>query len=641
MSVSRYVLGTKIASGGMAEIYLGKRVGEDDFQRPCAIKQILSHLASNKDFIDMFRDEAHICKQLQHANIVRVEGFEEISGSYAIVMEFIEGSDLRSLLSACERADTRLTIPMTLFVATEAARGLHYAHNKRDDLTQKSLNIVHRDISPQNILVSYEGEVKVTDFGIANAKEKNTETQTGTVKGKYSYMSPEQISAEKVDRRSDIFSLGIVLWEMLAMKKLFQSRNDVSTIGRVRECKIPFSLSKKNPEISAELESIVLKCLNKKIDRRYQTAEEMEKSLRKFLYTNYSDFTASDLGNFVNERLLTKRKQTQKELKELLATPADSQLSLDTGLISPDNLQLASGQDHNYQSAPMSPPFSSVAFPGTKNKPDRSAKVMAQVTPLRADDGKRADSKPDQTRVSGKKRKKSRVPMVRDLSEETLAGYGSETVAAPRKRRSKRSRSKRQKPALLLAIVAVSVLVVAIAYIIKTSILQVPIGNFLQLKLDVTPSVVKLIIDGKKYRDGRYLQTPITLKSKKGKHRVRIFRQGYKPRSFYYQGKEGQTFEKTVVLEPATRFSTVKIISQNKRQKYLLDVNDGFFRGESPALIPDLAYYKRHVVKIFLKGGKSRSDRFNCSFMPTSYSKANPYILVIAGRSCSTVSNKR
>lgn len=639
MSVSRYVLGTKIASGGMAEIYLGKRVGEDDFQRPCAIKQILSHLASNKDFIDMFRDEAHICKQLQHANIVRVEGFEEISGSYAIVMEFIEGSDLRSLLSACERADTKLTIPMALFIATEAARGLHYAHNKRDDLSQRSLNIVHRDISPQNILVSYEGEVKVTDFGIANAKEKNTETQTGTVKGKYSYMSPEQISAEKVDRRSDIFSLGIVLWEMLAMKKLFQSRNDVSTIGRVRECKIPFSLSKKYPEISRELESIVLKCLNKRIDRRYQTAEEMEKSLRKFLYTNYPDFTASDLGNFVNERLLTKRKQTQKELKELLASK-DGQLSLDAGLGHSDNLPLASGQD--YQPAPMQPPFASVAFPGTNNKTDRSAKVMAQVTPLRADDGKGVDGKPDQTRVSSKRKKsRSAVPLVRDLSEETLAGYGSETVAAPRKRRSKRSRSKRKKPALLLAIVVVSMLTVAIIYIAKRSGLNAPIGNYLQLKLDVTPSVVKLTIDGKKYRDGRYLQTPITLKSRAGRHSVKIFRQGYKQRRFFYQGKKGQTFEKTVVLDPATRFSPVRIVSQNKRQKYLLDVNSGFFRGESPALIPDLAYYKRHSVRISLKGSQRRNDQFSCSFMPTSYSKANPYILIIAGRSCSTTSGNR
>ena len=223
MDGPRYILGSKIASGGMAEIHLGKQISKDGFERICAVKRILPHLSSNRDFIEMFRDEAHICKKLQHTNIVRIEGFEHIGGSFAIIMEFVEGSDLRSILSACERSKMRLSVPMVLFVAAEAARGLHYAHTKRDDMSQALLGIVHRDISPQNILISYEGEVKVTDFGIAKAKNKSTETQTGTVKGKYSYMSPEQITAQKVDRRSDIFSLGIVLWEMLAMRKLFQA----------------------------------------------------------------------------------------------------------------------------------------------------------------------------------------------------------------------------------------------------------------------------------------------------------------------------------------------------------------------------------------------------------------------------------
>ena len=137
----------------------------------------------------MFRDEAHICKRLQHANIVRVEGFEEVEGSYAIIMEYVDGADLRTLLHAVEQAKRRLPIPMACFVIAEAARGLHYAHTKVDEITQQALGIVHRDISPQNILVSFEGEIKVTDFGIADAESKLTETRPGIVKGKYSYMS--------------------------------------------------------------------------------------------------------------------------------------------------------------------------------------------------------------------------------------------------------------------------------------------------------------------------------------------------------------------------------------------------------------------------------------------------------------------
>ena len=132
----RYILAKKIARGGMAEIYLGKQIGEDGFQRLCAIKRILPHYAQDKEFIEMFRDEAHICKRLQHANIVRVEGFEEVEGSYAIIMEFVNGSDLRSILSSCEKASKRLDIPMALYVVAEAGRGLHYAHTQVDEITQ-------------------------------------------------------------------------------------------------------------------------------------------------------------------------------------------------------------------------------------------------------------------------------------------------------------------------------------------------------------------------------------------------------------------------------------------------------------------------------------------------------------------------
>ncbi|MBP6219443.1 MAG: serine/threonine protein kinase, partial [Oligoflexales bacterium] len=227
---SRYILYKRVARGGMAEIYLGKHIGEDHFQRVCCIKRILPHYAQEHEFVEMFRDEAHICKSLQHANIVRVEGFEEVEGSYAIIMEFINGGDLRTVLSTCEKSGERISVPISVYMAAEAARGLHYAHTKRDEITGKELGIVHRDISPQNILISFEGEVKVTDFGIADAESKETETKPGIVKGKYSYMSPEQITAQAVDARTDVFALGIILWESLAMRRLFHAENEIEII---------------------------------------------------------------------------------------------------------------------------------------------------------------------------------------------------------------------------------------------------------------------------------------------------------------------------------------------------------------------------------------------------------------------------
>ncbi|RYZ83686.1 MAG: serine/threonine protein kinase [Proteobacteria bacterium] len=174
MARNSYVLGKRIARGGMAEIYLGKAIGEAAFQKIVAIKRILPHYASDKEFIEMFRDEAHICKRLTHNNIVAVYDFTEVDGSYALVMEHVDGADLRSLLSACETAKTRLSVPSALFIAACSARALHYSHTKADEITNEALGIVHRDVSPQNILISYEGDVKITDFGISAISYNNS-----------------------------------------------------------------------------------------------------------------------------------------------------------------------------------------------------------------------------------------------------------------------------------------------------------------------------------------------------------------------------------------------------------------------------------------------------------------------------------
>lgn len=622
MDEQRYILGSKIASGGMAEIHLGKQISKDGFERICAVKRILPHLSSNREFIEMFRDEAHICKKLQHTNIVRIEGFEDIDGSFAIIMEFVDGSDLRSILSACERSKTRLSVPMALFIAAEAARGLHYAHTKRDDISQALLGIVHRDVSPQNILVSYEGEIKVTDFGIAKAKNKNTETQTGTVKGKYSYMSPEQITAKKVDRRSDIFSLGIVLWEMLAMRKLFQASNDVSTIGRVRDCKITVSLTKENREVTPELEKLVLKCLAKDPKARYQHAEQMEKALRKFLYANHPDFSASVLGKFIKERLISKRRQMQKNLKTMLSKP-----SLDAAP------KPKSTQEQYERFGMVVPPPIDDGNAAFKIEPKPPAKPQPDI-PLKK---KKKDRSPSH---SSKKAGSSGgvSSILKDLSasvredravkETPLVAYG-----LPRKRRKRKSRGSILN---LLAVISIISIAGIVIYIVKNKPpLRISSTTYLQLKLDTTPSNVKINIDGKPYKGGVYQQTPLTLQASAGKHVIKIYRQGYRSRRFEYRGKRGQTIEKTLVLDPIATMSPARIVSHDSRKKYLIDVNDGFFRGESPALVPDLVYNKRHTVRITPKGA-GRARQFSCSFVPTSRSRSSPHLLVIRERRCTS-----
>lgn len=314
----RFILFKKLARGGMAEIYLGKTVGEDGFERVCCFKRILPHFSQEKEFIAMFRDEAHIGKRLQHANIVRVEGFEEVEGSFAIVMEFINGADLHTVLATCAQEQTRLSIPMVIYIIAEAARGLHFAHTKLDEISKKPLGIVHRDISPQNILISFEGEVKVTDFGIADAESKLTDTKTGIVKGRFSYMSPEQVRGLNVDARSDVFSLSILFWELLTMRRLFQADSDALTIHLVRDCLIPEDISAFNSEVDEELSRILFKGLSREAQDRYESAGIFERELRQYQARRYPNFSVENLSTFLKDLLQERRLKIENDIKELL-----------------------------------------------------------------------------------------------------------------------------------------------------------------------------------------------------------------------------------------------------------------------------------------------------------------------------------
>jgi serine/threonine protein kinase len=332
----RYILSHKIASGGMAEIYLGKQIGEDGFSRLCCIKRIRPEFSKDKEFIKMFKDEAHVSKRLQHTNIVRIEGFEEVESSYALIMEFVNGSDLQEIIASCHQQSQIFPIAMIIYTIAEACRGLHYAHNKIDEISNKDLGIIHRDISPQNIMVSFEGEVKVTDFGIAKIKEKEEKTKTGIVKGKYSYMSPEQIRGQSLDARTDIYALSIVMWEALAMKKLFQGKTEVDTIQKVSQGTISENILDLNKDIKPELAKILMKGLSKDPYDRYQTANDFEKKLREYLNKNYSEFTPQDYSLFLKGILSSKKNKYSSYIKEVLSKKHT--LEKKTPIIIPEDL---------------------------------------------------------------------------------------------------------------------------------------------------------------------------------------------------------------------------------------------------------------------------------------------------------------
>jgi serine/threonine-protein kinase len=295
-----YLLLEKLAMGGMAEIFLSKSAGAHGIGKFVAIKRILPQYSANEEFIKMFTEEAKLCMNLSHSNIAKIHEFGVQNSQFYIAMELITGRNLRQILSRLNKEGRPgLAVDQCAFIAKEIAAGLDYAHRCLDNSSGKPLNIIHRDMSPQNVMISFDGEVKVVDFGIAKAdKDEGEATKAGTLKGKFSYMSPEQAGGEALDIRTDVFSLGIVLWEILANKRLFASNNEMTTLKKIRECKIP-PISKINPKVPEELERIVNIALAKNADNRYQTCAEFYKDLNRFLNRFYPDFSSHDFSVYV------------------------------------------------------------------------------------------------------------------------------------------------------------------------------------------------------------------------------------------------------------------------------------------------------------------------------------------------------
>lgn len=276
-----YILIEKLGTGGMAEIYKAKMEGVEGFQKLVAIKKILPQFSHNKDFTTMFIDEAKVAAQLSHRNIVHIYDLGKIENSYFIAMEYMEGTDLRKVIHQAKEKNEKIPIPIGLFIASQVASALDYAHNKKDP-EGKPLNIVHRDVSPQNILISKDGEIKICDFGIAKAASKASHTRAGSLKGKLQYMSPEQAWGKQINFKSDIFSLGIVLYEMFTGKHLFEGDSELSILEKVRHPKFQ-PLSKLIKDCPPELENIIEKALKENEDERYPDANSMKKEIEEIL----------------------------------------------------------------------------------------------------------------------------------------------------------------------------------------------------------------------------------------------------------------------------------------------------------------------------------------------------------------------
>src|SRR4051795_9602155 len=311
MADSRYRITERIAAGGMAEVFKGVAESLQGFKKSIAIKRILPALTQNKKFVAMFLDEARLSLQLQHANIVQVFDIGHSDDTYFIVMEYVDGVDLKLLLEWRRRINRRIPIAHTLYLVMEICKGLSYAHELLNPETGKPLGIVHRDISPPNVLISKQGEIKVVDFGLAKATSQIETTDPGVVKGKMSYLSPEAARGEEVDNRADIFAVGILLYELLTGKRLFYGETDYQTVELVRNAKIP-PLKAQNPQVEPELEDMVRKALARRASDRYASATDLQDALAHYSYSRGLKVISRDIAELVRQCLEDRRMQSNE-----------------------------------------------------------------------------------------------------------------------------------------------------------------------------------------------------------------------------------------------------------------------------------------------------------------------------------------
>lgn len=295
----KYLLLEKIGTGGMAEIFKAIARGAGDFQKVMVIKRILLNYSRDPNFVSMFRDEAQITAPLQHANIVPIFEFDQVDGQYYLAMEMVNGRDLQKVMARANRLGRTLPVDLCLFVVGEVCKALWYAYNARD-VYGNALKIIHRDVSPSNILVSFEGEVKVTDFGVAKAATSSSSEQGGVLKGKLGYMAPEQVVGGDVDHRSDIFALGIILFESLTLKRLFLGKSDLQTLINIRDAEIEQRLER-HAEIPAEVKDILRRALAKEPDRRYRSASDFLNDVQDWLFAKNRRGGQGQLAAFMKD----------------------------------------------------------------------------------------------------------------------------------------------------------------------------------------------------------------------------------------------------------------------------------------------------------------------------------------------------
>lgn len=295
----KYLLLDHIVDGGMAKIWRARYLGEQA-NKIVAIKMIQAQYSEDQGFRQMFEDELKLAFGLIHPNIAQTYDYGVVDNQLFTAMEYVDGANLKQYMDRLKKRNFVFPIEISSHIITQTCQALHYAHTFTDKLTGQSLNIVHRDISPHNIMLTFDGSVKVIDFGIAKAETNSEATQAGTIKGKLAYLAPEYLEGLELDCRYDVFAVGITFWELLCNRRLFRAKNDLAVLKKIQNCEVapPSSI---NPNVPPELDAIVLKALSKNRDDRFENMDKFNRAVMKFLYSKYPDFNPTDLAYFAGE----------------------------------------------------------------------------------------------------------------------------------------------------------------------------------------------------------------------------------------------------------------------------------------------------------------------------------------------------
>ena len=303
----------EIGVGGMATVELARMDGAGGFRKWVAIKRIHPHLTEEQQFINMFLDEARIAASISHPNVAQVFDLGKDGNTYWIAMEYLHGEPLREIMRINEEQETSIQPELAARLIADAAEGLHAAHELRGKNGQP-LNLVHRDVTPHNLFITYDGVVKVVDFGIAKVTGSLSSTHAGTITGKVAYMSPEQVRGRPIDRRADVFALGVVLWEMTTGRRLFRVDSDLATLSRVEACVVP-PPSALDADYPPELEAVVLKALQREPETRYQTARELSRALQHFLMGARTFVGPEDISAYVSDMFSDRIRKREDHLR--------------------------------------------------------------------------------------------------------------------------------------------------------------------------------------------------------------------------------------------------------------------------------------------------------------------------------------